>query len=173
MKQWLKYKHTGATPSDRVPQTTMAQKLHLEPLALPVPSCSKPQGSMQEAGFRFGTKHPHGPCLRCTLLLIPREVCTPTPAPESSCPPQRQQQKLRVGASPCGSVHPRPPRHLPLQRKPQATALRAGAPLSERRQSRKREGWRPPFRMFRCGTHQAQPSPCRCPGSLRLTCSCR
>lgn len=162
--------HRGHSLGQGAPDRTMAQKLHLEPS--PAPSQVAPNLKVP-CKKRFGlAKHPHGPCFLSTLLPIPREIFTPTPKPESSCPPPRQHQKLRSGPRSSPGGHPRPSPSPPTA---EGTAgCRPGAPRMERRQSCNEDaGWLPPFGMCRCGTERAQPSPrCR-PGSLRFTCPCR
>lgn len=152
----------------------MAQKLHLEPLPSPS-SSSKPPGPRQETELPFGTKHPHSPRLRSTLLS-PSAVFTFTPAPESRHPPSARaapEATVRLGPSTTGVVPPAdpcpsPPAHLP----PQQSTLQAAVALRlERRQSCKAialedvQEWNPP------GEQPGTAETSRCLGRLCLTCS--
>lgn len=125
-------------PLDR----TMAQKLHLEsspPPHIPAPSRVIPT-SRSHARNWISVWHqaPTRPCPRSTLLPIPREICTPTPAPESSCAPLgRSAQKL--GAWPSTKRTVWPPRVTPPLSSPPtakgAASHSPGSPRMERRQS--------------------------------------
>lgn len=120
----------------------MAQKLHLEsspPPHIPAPSRVIPT-SRSHARNWISVWHqaPTRPCPRSTLLPIPREICTPTPAPESSCAPLgRSAQKL--GAWPSTKRTVWPPRVTPPLSSPPtakgATSHSPGSPRTERRQS--------------------------------------
>lgn len=91
---------------------------------------------MQETGFLFGTRHPHGPAPGSTLL-IPSEACTPTPARESSCAPLGPTEAGGRGPSTKRSVWP-PGVTPPLASPPTAKGAAShspGSPRMGRRQS--------------------------------------
>ena len=125
-------------PLDR----TMAQKLHLEssPPPHPPPRPKLLQTSRSHARNWISVWHqaPTRPCPRSTLLPTPWEICTPTPAPESSCTPLgRSAQKLGVGPSTKRTVEP-PRVTPPLSSPPMAKGAAShspGCPRMERRQS--------------------------------------
>lgn len=89
--------HRGHSLGQGPPDRTMAQKLHFEPSPSPSQVTPNRKVPCKKLDFGLAPSTHTAPCLLSTLLPIPREMFTPTPALESSCPPPRQHQKLRAG----------------------------------------------------------------------------
>lgn len=169
--------HGGHSLGRGPPDSTMAQKLHVEPLPSPSQAAPNLKVPCKKLNFHLAPSahtalsplrpsdsqldfHTH-PCIG--IQLPPAKT-----APEAVGPGASTKREVQRAGLPTPAL-PRPTSPTAQQ----TAGRRPVAPRMERRQSCKEAAWNAHFRMCKCGTHRAQPRPHRRPGRLRLTCSFR